>query len=152
MYINNNKPSVMDVDSARTIVEDYIRYCLAKKGLNWHNGQRDVTPNEIQQAMRAMGDEFETRFSNSFDMINRLEITPDTAYQTFRAIVTEIFADGVNWGRVVALFGFGGKLSVKCVQQNMPQLVNSIVDWVSDYVDTNLKSWITSNNGWVSVV
>lgn len=143
----------MDVDSSRTIAEDYIRYSLEKNGLSWHNGQRDATPNQIQQAMRAMGDEFETRFSHSFDdMISRLEITPDTAYQTFRTIVTEIFADGVNWGRVVALFGFGGKLSVKCVQQNMPQLVNSIVDWVSDYVDTNLKSWIAANNGWVSVL
>ena len=118
MYINNNNPSVMDVDSSRTIVEDYVRYRLESNGLSWQNGQRDVTPNEIQRAMRALGDEFESRFSQAFDdMINQLHITTDTAYQTFRTIVNEIFGDGVNWGRVVALFGFGGKLAVRCVQQ-----------------------------------
>ena len=150
MYINNNNPSVMDVDSSRTIVEDYVRYRLESNGLTWQNGQRDVTPNEIQRAMRALGDEFESRFSQAFDdMINQLHITTDTAYQTFRTIVNEIFSDGVNWGRVVALFGFGGKLAVRCVQQSMPQLVSSIVDWVSTYVDTTLQSWISANNGWV---
>lgn len=152
MYItndNNNCYTDMDVDSSRTVAEDYIRYCLERNGLSWQNGQRDVTPNEIQRAMRALGDEFESRFSQAFDdMINQLHITPDTAYQTFRTIVNEIFSDGVNWGRVVALFGFGGKLAVRCVQQSMPQLVNSIVDWVSVYVDTTLKSWISANNGW----
>ncbi|XP_070211972.1 bcl-2-like protein 2 isoform X3 [Littorina saxatilis] len=149
MYINNNSPGVMDVDSSRTIVEDYIRYRLDSNGLSWQNGQRDVTPNEIQRAMRALGDEFESRFSQAFDdMINHLHITPDTAYQTFTTIVNEIFKDGVNWGRVVALFGFGGKLAVRCVQQSMPQLVCSIVDWVTTYVDTTLKPWIAENNGW----
>lgn len=148
MYINS-KPMTMDVDSSRTIVEDYVRYCVEKKGLSWQNGQRDVTPNELQSAMRAMGDEFDRRFSDSFDnMISDLQITPHTAHQTFMTIVNEIFMDGVNWGRVVALFGFGGKLAVKCVQQSMPQLVSSIVDWLSDYVDTNLHSWISANNGW----
>lgn len=143
----------MDVDSSRTIVEDYVRYRLESNGLTWQNGQRDVTPNEIQRAMRALGDEFESRFSQAFDdMINQLHITTDTAYQTFRTIVNEIFSDGVNWGRVVALFGFGGKLAVRCVQQSMPQLVSSIVDWVSTYVDTTLQSWISANNGWVRCV
>ncbi|XP_076460510.1 bcl-2-like protein 2 isoform X1 [Babylonia areolata] len=152
MYItnnNNNCDSVMDVDSSRSVAEDYIRYRLERNGLSWQNGQRDVTPNEIQRAMRALGDEFESRFSQTFDdMINQLHITPDTAYQTFRTIVHEIFSDGVNWGRIVALFGFGGKLAVRCVQQSMPQLVNSIVDWVSVYVDTTLRPWISANNGW----
>lgn len=139
----------MDVDSSRSIAEDYVRYRIESNGLSWQNGQGDINPNEIQRAMRALGDEFESRFSGQFDeMINQLQITPDTAYQTFRTIVNEIFTDGVNWGRVVALFGFSGKFAVRCLEQSMPQLVNSIVDWLATYVDTNLRQWISTNGGW----
>lgn len=140
----------MDVDSSRSIVEDYVAYRLERNGLAWQNGQRDVTPNEIQRAMRALGDEFESKFSAQFDdMMSQLQLTPDTAYQTFRTIVTEIFHDGVNWGRIVALFGLAGRLAVLSSHQEMPRLIESIVDWVSAYVDTNLKQWITDHDGWV---
>lgn len=139
----------MDVDSSRSIVEDYVAYRLERNGLAWQNGQRDVTPNEIQRAMRALGDEFESKFSAQFDdMMSQLQLTPDTAYQTFRTIVTEIFHDGVNWGRIVALFGLAGRLAVLSSHQEMPRLIESIVDWVSAYVDTNLKQWITDHDGW----
>lgn len=139
----------MDVDSSRSIAEDYVRYRIESNGLAWQNGQADNRPNNIQRAMRALGDEFEGRFSGQFDeMINQLHVTLETAHQTFTTIVGEIFSDGVNWGRIVAMFGFGGKFAVRCMQQSIPQLVNSVVDWIANYVDSNLKQWIASNGGW----
>ena len=147
MYTNR----LSEMDCSRSIAEDYVRYCLERNGFAWESCQTDVLPNEHQRAMRALGDEFESRFNHTFDdMIDQLYITPETIYTTFRTVAEEIFIDGVNWGRVVALFCFSGKLAVRCFQQSMSQLVNSIVDWVSIYVDTSLSAWIAVNNGWVS--
>lgn len=32
----------------------------------------------------------------------------------FFEIVSEVFVDGVNWGRIVVLYVFGGKLVMYC--------------------------------------
>ncbi|KAL8602882.1 hypothetical protein ACOMHN_026842 [Nucella lapillus] len=143
----------MEVDSSRAIVEDYIRYCLEKQAIPWENGQRDVTPSAAQRAMRGLGDELEDRFSESInDMVSRLQFTPENGQEKLTTVMDEIFADGVAWGRLAALVEFAGKLSVQCCQQSRPQLVHSIVDWVSNYVDTRLRSWIVENNGWEGFV
>ena len=132
--------SLSEMDISRSIAEDYVRYCLERNGFAWENCQTDVLPNENQRAMRALGDELESRFHHTVDdMTNQLYITPETIYTTFRTVGEEIFSDGVNWGRVVALYSFAGNLAVRCFQQSMSQLVNSTVDWVSIYVDTSLQ-------------
>ena len=46
---------------------------------------------------------------------------------------------GSNGARVVALFSFGGSLAVACIEKEMPLLVDQIVDWVQNYVDTKLS-------------
>lgn len=156
-HINNRpnveRPNVMELASSRPIVEDFIRYSLEKKGLSWENGQRDVTPSAAQRAMRGLGDELESRFSESInEMVSRLQLTPENGQEKMTTVMDEIFADGVAWGRLAALVEFAGKLSVCCVQQSRPQLVRSIVDWVSNYVDTRLRTWIVENNGWEGFV
>ncbi|ELU09391.1 hypothetical protein CAPTEDRAFT_48532, partial [Capitella teleta] len=74
----------------------------------------------VQQTMRVLGDEFETRYTEVFEeMCNQLHITPNNAHPTFVAIVNELYSDGVRWGRVVALFAYGGALAVHRVRREM---------------------------------
>lgn len=150
MSLNNNIK--MNPKSSRYLVVDYINYRLGKHGYTWEScPPLEAQPNSIQSKLRYLSDEFEERFRQQFDdMVNELSIAPNTAYPTFHLVVQELFSDGVNWGRIVALFGFGGALAVDCFNRGMPQLVDSIVDWVSTYIDNNLDQWINSNNGWVS--
>jgi len=142
------------VDS-KDLVAEYVCHRLASSNYpNEQNCRRRVTPNNTQQALQALGDELEPRFAQTCgSILNKLHITPDTAHQTFKSIVEELFADGQqNWGRVVALFEFGSQFALRCVQLAMPQLVNPIIDWVSDYVDSKLAAWIAQNNGWAGLV
>lgn len=114
---------------------------------------REVIPMAaVKQALREAGDEFELRYRRAFsDLTSQLHITPGTAYQSFEQVVNELFRDGVNWGRIVAFFSFGGALCVESVDKEMQVLVNRIAAWMATYLNDHLEPWIQENGGWVSI-
>ncbi|KAM6298609.1 bcl-2-like protein 1 isoform 1-T1 [Aegotheles albertisi] len=104
---------------------------------------------EVRQALREAGDEFELRYRRAFsDLTSQLHITLGTAYQSFEQVVNELFRDGVNWGRIVAFFSFGGALCVESVDKEMRVLVGRIVSWMTTYLTDHLDPWIQDNGGW----
>lgn len=106
----------------------------------------------VKEALRDTGNEFELRYNCAFSNLHKqLHITPATAYQSFENVMDEVFRDGVNWGRVVGLFAFGGALCVECVEKEMNPLVGRIVEWMTVYLDNHIQPWIQSQGGWVSV-
>ncbi|XP_072315869.1 bcl-2-like protein 1 [Eucyclogobius newberryi] len=103
----------------------------------------------VKEALRDSANEFELRFSRAFsDLHRQLHITPATAYHSFESVMDEVFRDGVNWGRVVGLFAFGGALCVECVDKEMSPLVGRIVDWMTVYLDDHIQEWIDAQGGW----
>lgn len=103
----------------------------------------------VKTALRDSADEFEELFTQAFsNLSSQLDITPDTAYHSFKSVMDEVFKDGVNWGRIVGLFVFGGVLCVECVEKDMSSLVPRIADWMTIYLDENVNSWIQSQGGW----
>lgn len=103
----------------------------------------------VKTALRDSADEFEELFTQAFsNLSSQLDITPDTAYHSFKSVMDEVFKDGVNWGRVVGLFVFGGVLCVECVEKDMSNLVPRIADWMTIYLDENIATWIQSQGGW----
>ncbi|XP_039971892.1 bcl-2-like protein 1 [Xiphias gladius] len=103
----------------------------------------------IKAALRDSADEFEWLFTQAFsDLSSQLDITPETAYHSFKSVMDEVFKDGVNWGRIVGLFAFGGVLCVECVEKNMSELVSRIADWMTMYLDEHISLWIQSQGGW----
>ncbi|KAJ7412882.1 Bcl-2-like protein 1 [Pitangus sulphuratus] len=108
---------------------------------------------DVRQALREAGDEFELRYRRAFsDLTSQLHITPGTAYQSFEQVVNELFRDGVNWGRIVAFFSFGGALCVESVDKEMRVLVKRIVSWMTTYLTDHLDPWIQENGGWTALV
>lgn len=105
----------------------------------------------VKAALQDSADEFELLYTQAFSgLSSQLDITPDTAYQSFKSVMDEVFKDGVNWGRVVALFAFGGVLCVECAEKNMSDLVPRIADWMTTYLDEHITPWIESEGGWDS--
>lgn len=103
----------------------------------------------VKLALKDSADEFELLFKQGFsDLSSQLDITPDTAYHSFKSVLDEVFKDGVNWGRIVGLFAFGGVLCVECAERNMSELVSRIADWMTLYLDEQLGVWIHSQGGW----
>lgn len=103
----------------------------------------------VKEALQNSADKFELLFSEAFsDLSSQIDITPETAYHSFKSVMDEVFKDGVNWGRIVGLFTFGGAICVKCVERDMSDLVSRIVDWMTIYLDEHISPWIQSQGGW----
>lgn len=140
----------MDPTCSRYLVVDYINYRLTKQGITWTNCPPLLNqPTDVHMTLRKMGDEFEERYAVQFsDLGSQLNMSQYNAYPTFNTAVGELFHDGVNWGRIVALFAFSGTLAKKFCQQHMMDLVTSLIDWTSQYLDNQLENWIETHGGW----
>ncbi|XP_076840454.1 bcl-2-like protein 1 [Brachyhypopomus gauderio] len=103
----------------------------------------------VKEALRDSANEFELRYARAFsDLSSQLHITPATAYQSFESVMDEVFRSGVNWGRIVGLFAFGGALCVECVEKEMSPLVGRIAEWMTLYLDNHIQPWIQEQGGW----
>lgn len=125
---------------AKVLANDFISYRL---------GNSPIPVSTTAATLRRLADQIEEQYPLLLNhLCHKLNITRATVYQTFFEIASEVFADGINWGRIVALFAFGGKLAVYCDQHQMKELVASITEWVSRYVGAGLSEWIENHGGW----
>lgn len=107
-------------------------------------------PPVVHLTLRQAGDDFSRRYRRDFaEMSSQLHLTPFTARGRFATVVEELFRDGVNWGRIVAFFEFGGVMCVESVNREMSPLVDSIALWMTEYLNRHLHAWIQDNGGWV---
>ncbi|XP_051985194.1 apoptosis regulator Bcl-2-like isoform X1 [Xyrauchen texanus] len=154
----------------RSIVAKYIHHKLWKKGYVWEanahddsvsNGQRTGMQEDIRHdpctalhnVLREAGDELERLYQSDFaEMSKQLHLTSLTAHQRFTAVIDELFRDGVNWGRIIAFFEFGGTVCVECVNKEMTAQVDNIAGWMTEYLNGPLYAWIQENGGWEAFV
>ncbi|NP_001186793.2 BCL2L2-PABPN1 protein isoform 4 [Homo sapiens] len=134
----------------RALVADFVGYKLRQKGYVCGAGPGEgPAADPLHQAMRAAGDEFETRFRRTFsDLAAQLHVTPGSAQQRFTQVSDELFQGGPNWGRLVAFFVFGAALCAESVNKEMEPLVGQVQEWMVAYLETQLADWIHSSGGW----
>uniref|UniRef100_F6U940 Bcl-2-like protein 2 n=1 Tax=Monodelphis domestica TaxID=13616 RepID=F6U940_MONDO len=134
----------------RALVADFVGYKLRQKGYACGTGPGEgPTTEPLHRAMRAAGDEFESRFRRTFsDLAAQLHVTPGSAQQRFTQVSDELFQGGPNWGRLVAFFVFGAALCAESVNKEMEPLVGQVQDWMVTYLETQLADWIHSSGGW----
>lgn len=66
------------------------------------------------------------------------------------AVREELFRDGVNWGRIVAMMELGGALCAQVVKTDGAWQVDDIAGWMEESLDSPpLRGWIEDNGGWV---
>ncbi|XP_003474124.2 apoptosis regulator Bcl-2 isoform X1 [Cavia porcellus] len=110
-------------------------------------------PPVVHLTLRQAGDDFSRRYRQDFaEMSSQLHLTPFTARGRFATVVEELFRDGVNWGRIVAFFEFGGVMCVESVNREMSPLVDNIALWMTEYLNRHLHTWIQDNGGWDAFV
>ncbi|XP_028909790.1 apoptosis regulator Bcl-2 [Ornithorhynchus anatinus] len=150
-------------DAHRDLVVKFIGYKLAQRGYHWEPSGGSAAPAPaprlrppppaVHLALRRAGDHFSRRYRRDFaDMSGQLHLTPSTARARFAAVVDELFRDGVNWGRIVAFFEFGGALCVESVHREMASPVDGIAQWMTDYLGRRLHPWIQEHGGWDAFV
>ncbi|KAM4604553.1 bcl-2-like protein 1 isoform 1-T2 [Discoglossus pictus] len=117
------------------------------------HGAQSTVHKHVQLTLQEASQEFELRYQRAFcDLTSQLHITQDTAYQSFEQVVGELFRDGINWGRIVAFFSFGGALCVESANKEMESLQPMIIQWMATYLDTHLQPWIQGNGGWEAFI
>ncbi|XP_059801102.1 apoptosis regulator Bcl-2-like isoform X3 [Hypanus sabinus] len=154
--------------SSRDLVCHYLYYRLSRHGYVWEeppdtaDGSQTVRSGSLRspahaaaaekahRVLREVGDSFERQYQQEFaDIALQMRFEPDTARRRFEAVAEELFRDGVNWGRVVAFFVFGGTLCVESIKRrDMASLVDSIAAWMTAYLDGSLTDWIRANGDW----
>ena len=151
----------MDDDRTRNLANDlcrlYIAHALRKKGCTDSipsSMDRRATSNARTDAvfdrLRELADAFEEHNPRAFEeMCAALRINAVTVYANFVDVASDLFSDGIRWGRVVALYAFSGALAVECARRDLKDYVASVNKWASEFVDENLVEWIGANGGWV---
>ena len=139
--------ALQDLDSNST--KGNIAHELARDLILYRLGKASDCPSKTAENIRRLSDELETQHGIFFDsMCHRLDVTPATAHSKFVQVADEVFREGVNWGRIVALFTFAGRLALN-LQQSGQEKGDEIAEWLGDYL-TKLSDWIQSHGDWVS--
>ncbi|KAM9790473.1 apoptosis regulator Bcl-2 [Syngnathus typhle] len=108
---------------------------------------------DIHRVLREAGDELERLYQPDFtEMSRQLYLFCTTARGRFAEVVDELFRDGVNWGRIIAFFEFGGNVCVECATKEMTSHVDNIAEWMTEYLNGPLGSWIQDNGDWDAFV
>ena len=137
------------------IIKDYVAFKLRCNGITIHGYDHEPSHlSEVCKTLRRVCGELEANNRDLFSgMCEQLSVTPDTAYPTFQGIADEIFESKTNWGRVVAFICFGAQLAVHCATREDlgSRFVDNVVNWISRYMESQLDSWFTAHNSWVSI-
>ncbi|XP_041718524.1 BCL2 associated X, apoptosis regulator b isoform X1 [Coregonus clupeaformis] len=74
-----------------------------------------------------------------------------TSKTNYWKLVEKVFEDGqITWERIAVLFYVAGRIAVKVVIANLPQLVKDILKWTLEYFRSKLLDWIQKHGGWVN--
>lgn len=113
-----------------------------------------TSPIDVHRVLREAGDELERLYQPDFtEMSRQLYLTSTTAQRRFAEVIDELFRDGVNWGRIIAFFEFGGTVCAECAaKEEMTSQVDNIAEWMTEYLNGPLHSWIQDNGGWDAFV
>uniref|UniRef100_A0A3Q1EM73 Apoptosis regulator Bcl-2-like n=1 Tax=Acanthochromis polyacanthus TaxID=80966 RepID=A0A3Q1EM73_9TELE len=152
--------------SSHEIVEDYLHHKLLSRGVVWprpppgRGGDADdilqdlgLAPPPLQAALRTAGDELARCYHGDLWAQVSVRLCGDgggvVQRHSLTAVSRELFRDGVNWGRIVAMMELGGALSTEAAEAGLTCQVDDIAGWMEDSLDSPpLRGWIQDNGGW----
>jgi len=140
-------PVFSSVDTVKTVAKE-----LAKDVVYYVSGYKTIKPvNRHAITLRRTVDELSEKHEMVFNsIVKKLQpLTRDTAVQTFFNVMDEMFRDcSYNWGRVVSVYTFGGRLAKHFVETDAPDFVDNVVDCLGTFVSDKLCKWIQQQGGW----
>uniref|UniRef100_A0A673ZFF1 Bcl-2 Bcl-2 homology region 1-3 domain-containing protein n=1 Tax=Salmo trutta TaxID=8032 RepID=A0A673ZFF1_SALTR len=137
------------MDQAAVILRGYVieRFFRAE-GIQMSPEELGGTPNELQgHELKEMVDgllEITEELNTNAELQHLISEVPVYCIQdVFFGITKEIFTDGINSGRVAALYHLAYKLIHRAHSQNQPQVIVNIINWTLQLIRENLYSWIS---------
>uniref|UniRef100_A0A3Q3GJH9 Apoptosis regulator Bcl-2-like n=1 Tax=Labrus bergylta TaxID=56723 RepID=A0A3Q3GJH9_9LABR len=162
--------------NSRDIVEDFLRHRLQQDGrvtlpprrhhaalrststssLTWRavrvmTSHRDFHP-DLTAVLRSACDDLARRYHGdlaaNLSALSQQDGVEAAGLGGLTAVREELFRDGVNWGRIVAMMEVGGAVCSEAVKTGGAQQVEVIAGWMEEGLDS-LQGWIDDNGGWV---
>ncbi|KAK9542525.1 hypothetical protein VZT92_000380 [Zoarces viviparus] len=111
--------------------------------------QQDPQIKEVVHQLLKIADEM-----NRNAELQRLisQVHGNCAQDIFMKVARSLFADGINWGRVVALFHLASRLIYKALTSNHLENIRIIISWVLRFIREQLYPWLVQQGGWVGVI
>ncbi|XP_058162563.1 bcl-2 homologous antagonist/killer isoform X2 [Dasypus novemcinctus] len=64
-----------------------------------------------------------------------------------------LFESGINWGRVVALLGFGYRLAIHVYQRGLTGFLGQVASFVANFMlQHGIARWIAQRGGWAAAL
>ena len=155
---NYGLPSHLTVDNEH--IKELARYFIIN-GL-YKNGfvriarrlQRVENPDdETHHIIQSIAAEFERERSKQFeDIFTGLCVNDKNLKVTYNTVLSELFRDGVHWGKIVAFLVFSSHIAVYSAQHNMENRVEDIVEWSELEMQTRIHDWVMDRGGWAAFV
>eukprot|EP00112_Aurelia_sp_Birch-Aquarium-sp1_P003605 Seg1405.7 transcript_id=Seg1405.7/GoldUCD/mRNA.D3Y31 product="Bcl-2-like protein 1" protein_id=Seg1405.7/GoldUCD/D3Y31 len=110
-------------------------------------------PTELEHLLARLCLEMEDTNTLFFDgLASDLSLTPRNGRTTFFSVGKEIIQDGINWGRVIAVFTFAGVLCHHFMVAKKPQMVVEISTSLTSFLNEHVMPWVNKNGGWVKEI
>jgi len=142
MCTNNN------LITTRSIVTDYF---------NWRLRNQTITDNRLFFLVRKIAYDCETSYYSKQPTCNFHSSSLSSLLNVQNIhyeIANELFDDGIiSWNRIITFISFSAILAERLIQQqqqNIDLIISSIIDWTTNFIDTNLHVWLKNENYWVS--
>lgn len=153
---NYGLPEHLTVDNThiKELARFFIMNELRKNGYKAIANQLQPVENpndNTHQIIRSIAAEFENERSKQFtDIFAGLSINDSNLKQTYNTVLTELFREGVHWGKIIAFLVFSSHLAIYCAQNNMEDRVKEVVEWSELEMQTRIHDWVQERGGWVA--
>ena len=153
-HIERSTTDISIENKFRNFARHYIVGQLRKKGFESLADKHEISkPDETEDAFRhtlhhLAGNLAEERERQFEDILTKLELTDANLSESYHVIVTEMFIDGVNWGRILAFMVFSGALAVHCAREGMEGRVGDVIRWTEDSLEKMVLPWAVDQGGW----
>ncbi|KAM7423547.1 hypothetical protein PAMA_000073 [Pampus argenteus] len=113
------------------------------------NENQDPQIKEVVEHLLRIADEM-----NKNAELQRLinQVQGNCAQDVFMTVARSIFVDGINWGRVVALYHLAFRLIHRALTTNHLENIRLIISWFLQFIREQLYSWLVAQGGWQGVI
>lgn len=84
------------------------------------------------------------------ELVRLLDLSDTQLYSNFQQAACQVINQDVNWGRIAALLFFTSVLAERLHNEGHTRKIESLIGWVTTYLNESASTWILENGGWVS--
>ncbi|XP_070709483.1 apoptosis regulator Bcl-2-like [Pempheris klunzingeri] len=146
-------------NAAASISSSSSERVMTSRGVTPEHSQPEPcsAPPCLQDVLRRAGDELARCYHGDLSaQVSVLLLSDGDGAERRRgltAVREELFRDGVNWGRIVAMMELGGAVCSQVVHRGGAWQVDDITAWLEESLDSPLlRGWIEDNGGWGAFV